>query len=285
MTLQNILSAYFEEEVSIAKESPISGGSINNTYSINSSKGNFFVKENDSERYPRMFESEAKGLKLIQSKSCIKTPEIITLDNNSRKSYLILELIENGKGSIQSWGSLGSGLANLHKNSNDSFGLEHNNYIGSLPQTNIQYGSWGTFYINQRLEPMVRQAYDNGSFENSILKTFNRFYKELPSIYPIEPPALLHGDLWSGNFLFNNNEEAVLIDPAVYYGHREMDLGMSLLFGGFDEAFYKIYHETYPLEADWKNRVPYSQLYPLLVHVNLFGGGYKESVARIINKF
>jgi len=109
--------------------------------------------------------------------------------------------------------------------------------------------------------------------------------KKSEFLFPEEPPALLHGDLWSGNFKITTEGEATIFDPAVYYGHREMDIGMTLLFGGFDQRFYEAYHEIYPLEKDWKQRIPLTQLYPLLVHALLFGGHYVESVRRIMKNY
>jgi len=120
---------------------------------------------------------------------------------------------------------------------------------------------------------------------DSDLKAFGNFFNRLPEIFPEEPPALLHGDLWSGNFMINQAGEAVLIDPAVYFGHREMDLGMSQLFGGFHRQFYSAYNEISPLKPGWEKRLDYCNLYPLLVHVNLFGGSYVHSVKQIIKPF
>ena len=115
--------------------------------------------------------------------------------------------------------------------------------------------------------------------------SFERFYKKLDEIFPVEPPALIHGDLWVGNFMVGELGEAILIDPAIYFGHREMDLAMSQLFGGFDRQFYESYHKYFPLEKDWQKRIDYCNLYPLMVHVNLFGGGYTGSVKSILQRF
>jgi len=131
----------------------------------------------------------------------------------------------------------------------------------------------------------VKMARDHGNAGSDTVRAFDRFYRKLDEIFPVEAPSLIHGDLWNGNYMVNENGEAVIIDPAVYYGHREMDLGMSKLFGGFSAGFYEAYNQQYPLEKDWKERLDYCNLYPLMVHVNLFGGGYLNSVKSILRNF
>jgi len=285
MKLQQLLESHFDTTVTISKKTPVSGGSINKTYIVETSKGNFFVKENDALTYPNMFEAEAKGIELIYSTNTILTPKIIATGNIGSSSFLILDVVHQGRKTEKSWTSLGNGLANLHRNSNSKFGLIHNNYIGSLTQVNTLTNNWKDFYANYRIKPMVKMAFENNLFNTKFQTNFNNLYNELDSIFPEEPAALLHGDLWNGNFMINNKEQAVLIDPATYYGHREMDLGMTLLFGGFQPTFYNSYNDIFPLEKGWKTRVSITQLYPLLVHANLFGGGYINSVLDIIRKF
>jgi fructosamine-3-kinase len=126
---------------------------------------------------------------------------------------------------------------------------------------------------------------ESGWFSNSELSQFERLYHKLPGLFPKEKPRLVHGDLWSGNYLIDQDSNPVLIDPAAYFGHREVDIAMTRLFGGFDEAFYKSYNEVFPLETGWKDRIDLYNLYPLLIHVNLFGSGYVQQVKRIIAKW
>ncbi|MEJ2596144.1 MAG: fructosamine kinase family protein, partial [bacterium] len=183
------------------------------------------------------------------------------------------------------WEEFARLLAELHKNTQPYFGLDHDNYIGSLVQSNFRHDAWTDFYREQRLEPQLRLAREAGHFNRNVTRAFDRFYHRIERIFPAEPPALLHGDLWSGNFMVNENGSAVIIDPAIYYGHREMDLGMSMLFGGFDRRFYSAYDQHFPLEPGWQERMDYCNLYPLLVHVNLFGGGYVQQVEQIIRRF
>ena len=200
-------------------------------------------------------------------------------------SFLILKYIKSGIKTPTFWYDFGKQLANLHKHTVNFFGLDYNNYIGSLIQRNNKHSSWTEFFINERLSYQVKMARDNKRVDKDTISSFDRFYNRMDSIFPVEPPALLHGDLWSGNYMVNENGQPVIIDPAVYYGHREMDLGMSQLFGGFDNQFYTSYHNHFPLENGWKERLQFCNLYPLMVHVNLFGGTYLNSVKEILRKF
>jgi fructosamine-3-kinase len=163
------------------------------------------------------------------------------------------------------------------------FGLDADNYIGSLHQKNQHHHTWATFYTQERILPLCKTLFGRGYFSKKELSVAENADVKLNDIFPEEPPALLHGDLWSGNFMIGK-DGPVIYDPAVYYGHREMDIGMSLLFGGFDHEMYKAYEDAWPLEKDWKRRIPATQLYPLLVHAVLFGGNYVGSAAAILSK-
>jgi fructosamine-3-kinase len=198
---------------------------------------------------------------------------------------LVLKFIQSAAHSADFWNDFGHRLAALHKHSQPSFGLSHDNYIGSLHQSNREHTSWEEFFIEERLQPLIRIAFDNREMDSLDVKAFNLFEKRIPQIFPEEPPALIHGDLWSGNYMVNENGNAVIIDPAVYYGHREMDLGMSQLFGGFHPGFYESYDDAFPLRPGWRDRLDYCNLYPLLVHVNLFGRSYLGQIRSILRKF
>ena len=141
------------------------------------------------------------------------------------------------------------------------------------------------FFIEGRLEKQIALAKNSGAIDSATVQQFNRLYNKLPEIIPEEKPSLIHGDLWNGNFMTGADGKAWLIDPAVYYGHREMDLAMTKLFGGFSTDFYESYNETFPLQKGFNNRVDIHNLYPLLVHVNLFGGGYLHEVKNILSRF
>ena len=174
------------------------------------------------------------------------------------------------------WISFGYKLAKMHSHSNKYFGLDHNNYIGSLKQENTLYIDGIEFFINCRLLPQIKLL--DISLGNQLFKNFDKLFSKLNEILPNEKPALIHGDLWNGNFLVDNFGAPVLVDPAVYYGYREIDIAMSKLFGGFSNQFYESYNEIFPLEKDWQYRVDIWNLYPLLVHANLFGESYLNQV-------
>ena len=283
--LEEFLSRKLQKPVKIRALLPVGGGSINMAYAVETGTGRFFVKLNSSARYPQMFEKEALGLSALANAGELPVPEVIGFDENHEQAFLVLKFIEAGVPSSGFWEDFGRGLARLHGHTADKFGFEHDNYIGSLPQSNTFHDTWTEFFIRERLMPQISRAFNSGLLTQSDRKAFERFFHRLDTIFPNEPPALLHGDLWSGNFMVNRSGKAVLIDPAVYYGHREMDLGMSQLFGGFHRRFYDAYHEEKPLKPGWEKRLDYCNLYPLLVHVNLFGGNYTYDVRRILKPF
>ncbi len=283
--VEEALTKHFQKPVSIGRTQIAGGGSINDAYTFDTEAGGFFVKINSASRYPRMFEKEAKGLKLLRETGEVPVPETVLYGEKGDIAYLVLKRIKSGSRSPRFWENFGRNLARLHRHTHSRFGLDHDNYIGSLEQINDYCDTWPEFFITKRLEVQIKMARNSGKIGTPVLRAFDRFFTKVEEIFPPEQPALVHGDLWSGNFMMGNDGEAVFIDPAVYYGHREMDLGMSLLLGGFDSRFYKAYNEAYPLEPGWEERMDYCNLYPLMVHVNLFGGGYLSSVERILKKF
>ncbi len=283
--VKKFLSDKFGKNVNIISESYVGGGSINDTRMIKTEEGDFFVKINSASRYPQMFEKEAKGLEILKQADVIDIPNVVGFGENNDDAFLILNYIKSSAKSPGFWTEFGEKLAMLHKNSNEYFGLDHDNYIGSLHQSNKPHKTWEDFFREERLEPQIEKAYNSGEIDKATIKMFDRFFNKLGEIFPVEPPSLIHGDLWGGNYMVNETGNPVLIDPAVYYGHREMDLGMSQLFGGFSNEFYRAYDNTFPLEPGWQKRLDYCNLYPLMVHVNLFGGGYVGSVKTILSKF
>jgi fructosamine-3-kinase len=182
------------------------------------------------------------------------------------------------------WQELGVGLAQLHMATQEQFGYATNNYIASLVQTNSPKNSWQEFFIENRLEPLAGKAYYQGLLSLEFFKKFQEMYPKLENLLPKEKPALLHGDLWSGNIMRGKNGSPCLIDPAVYYGHREMDLAFSRMFGGFEEGFYQSYETVFPLEPGFEERIPIYNLYPLLVHLLLFGKSYLSGIERTVNR-
>lgn len=262
-----------------------SGGCINHGGKLETASGSFFLKWNDNKKFAGMFKAEAKGLELLSKPGVIHVPQVITSGETDSYQYLVLEFIEEKIKSASFWENLGRQLALLHQNSGATFGLDHDNYIGSLKQFNKPGKDWTSFFTEQRLDVQLKLAVDNQKADREIIQLFKSLYKKLPDIFPDERPALLHGDLWSGNLITDRNGEPCLIDPAVYYGNREAELAFTQLFGGFSHEFYESYNENFPFFPGFNDRSDVYNLYPLMVHVNLFGGGYLSQVVSILKQF
>jgi protein-ribulosamine 3-kinase len=263
---------------SVASLKPISGGSIASSYRAVADGGeHYFVKV--SPQYDDMFQREANGLKELKNAGIFRIPEVVAATDE----LLVLEFIPPSTPSNRTrfFETFGKQFSQLHRCTGNQFGFREDNYIGSTPQKNLpQRGSWKEFFFVNRLEFQFRLAEQNGQAHREIADLFHRLERIIDRLIPEdnEPPVLLHGDLWSGNFLCAANDVPVLIDPAVYYGHREADLAMTRLFGGFDEAFYRSYNESYPLNDEWERRMELYKLYHLLNHLNLFGDSYSAQV-------
>jgi len=283
--IQRIIDEIAGTHTEISSFKPVSGGDINQAFHFRTQSGSYFLKYNDAGRFPRMFETEALGLKLLKKPNAPRVPAVIATGESGLHSWLLLEYIPQGSYGKNFWDDFGSALAQLHKNSHESFGLDHDNYIGSLPQSNNNHQTWPEFFIVERLGKQLEMAHKKGFVDSSLMRNFENLFKAIPSIFPQEPPALIHGDLWSGNFMCDSNGNPCIVDPAVYYGFREMDIAMSKLFGGFAGRFYEAYNDTFPMAPGWQQRLDICNLYPLLVHVNLFGGGYLGSVKGIVKGY
>ena len=272
--------------LTITKYEPLHGGDINRSYCLYARETKYFLKVNDAKWYPGMFEKEAKGLEaLAKSVGTLKIPQVIKCGLAGQDQYLLLEWIEPGKPGKNSWERFGSAMATMHQRTQPYFGWEEDNYIGSLQQYNTKYDSWSLFYSGCRIMPLVGRLFNTGIFSKEDIAVAETFCKKIDRLFPQEPPALLHGDLWAGNFMMTSAGNTAIYDPAVYYGQREMDIGMTKLFGGFDQRFYDAYNEIYPLEKNWLQRLPLAQLYPLLIHAVLFGGRYTGSAREIMKQF
>jgi fructosamine-3-kinase len=282
--LESVLFESLGYEVSVANYELLSGGDINTTLRIDTEQGFFVVKWNE-QAGDDLFEAEAKGLQLLQKAGSIRVPEVINYGRKAEKAYLLLQHIERARPKAEYWAELGRRLAGLHQQTNSLFGLDYDNYIGALRQTNTRTNDGIQFFIESRLKVQVGLAFYNSQLPKCLYDKFFELYERLPELLPAEPPALLHGDLWSGNLLVDEQGEPCLIDPAVHYGLREMEIAFTRLFGGFHENFYNAYREAFPLAPGFEQRVDIYNLYPLLVHVNLFGSGYLPGVERVLEKF
>jgi len=270
--------------IEILESQSIGGGCIHHATRIRTEEGQYFLKYNHA-READNFAKEWRGLNLLASAKALKVPEALATGKVGSHAFLLTEYIEEGSRSTVFWTDFGRGLAALHRNSKEQYGLNFDNYIGALPQHNEKRGDWISFFIEQRLEKQLRLAMDNKKADLKLKGSLHALYKKLPQLLPEEPASLLHGDLWSGNFLCATNGEAVLIDPAVYYGHREAELAFTHLFGGFRQGFYDAYQEAWPLQTGWEDRIDLFNLYPLMVHLNLFGHSYLPQIQSILSRF
>ena len=260
----------------------VSGGDISETFKIETSTKSYFLKVNNTPNALSMFKAEAYGLQLINDTKSIKTPEVIAYDSYQNTSFLLLEFIESKSPSTEDFKKLGHQLAKLHKNTSENFGLNQNNFIGSLPQSNKQHNTWLDYYTSERLLPQLELAKQKKLLTNKECPNEENIKNQLQELFTNIKPALLHGDLWSGNYLISTSGQPYLIDPAVYYGHFEVDIAMSKLFGGFSNDFYEEYFSNFIINSGTKARIEIYQLYYLLVHLNLFGSSYYRSVVSIL---
>lgn len=280
---QSVLDDY-SPNAKLIKHSPVGGGCINNAVKLETSQGSFFIKWNEASD-DKLFLAEAKGLSLLDTNGSIRVPHVFGNGVRENKAYLLLEWIDSGYSSAQFWEEFGTHLATLHQTTFNHFGLDHNNFIGRLPQSNAYHNTWAEFFVVERVEPQLRLASEKHLIDKKTIQGFDALFQRIENLIPVEPSAFLHGDLWSGNFLVDGNSKPVIIDPAVYYGHRETELAFTYLFGGFDHIFYEAYKLHYPLEEGFDQRIDIHNLYPLLVHVNLFGTSYLSGITQTLKRF
>jgi fructosamine-3-kinase len=264
----------------------LAGGDINDAYAVELGDGRrLFVKTN-ADAPVGMFEAEARGLAWLAAPNVVRVPQVLGIGSGDGSAYLALELIQAGPRRRGFDEALGRALAALHRATPDGFGLDHSNFIGSLPQSNRPSARWADFYRGERLVPQLELAVQRGRASVAMRRGFERLFARLDALVgPDEPPARLHGDLWGGNLHVTADGAPCLIDPAAYGGHREVDLAMMRLFGGFADRVFAAYAEAHPLAPGHAERVALYQLYPLMVHVNLFGGSYAGSVERTLGQY
>ncbi|MEP5047336.1 MAG: fructosamine kinase family protein, partial [Balneola sp.] len=278
--IRSVIELKLDDEIISSKTQ--SGGDINNASIIKLSDGeSLFLKWNSSAP-DHMFETESKGLKILSDANTdLVIPEVVEVGKN----FLLLSLLIPGSGNSGSAYGFGTELAKLHQHSAETFGLNHDNLIGKLPQRNHQRQNWADFFVSERIEPQIKVGIQTGKFESDLIPIVDVLHKTVQDLFPNEQPALLHGDLWSGNYMFTKSGAASIYDPAVYYGHREMDIAMTRLFGGFSSDFYEGYNSEYPLSDGFEDRIELYNLYPVLVHANLFGGGYVRRANEILRQY
>lgn len=281
----------FGTQETIVKRRPVGGGDINDAAILTLSSGKaIFIKENRGDLEP-MFEAEAAGLHALAHVAEIgpspPVPQVLGWGREHSKAFLLMDYIEPGK--LKFATAFGESLAALHRQGrSDTCGFDSDNWIGSTPQKNLRTSSWIDFFRDYRLgiqwQYVRRGSYGDGAAQKRMDTLMRRLPDMLPDVDDGQA-SLLHGDLWGGNWLAGEDGRAWLIDPAVYYGHREADIAMTQLFGGFPTGFFDAYCAAWPLMPGFSERRDVYNLYHLLNHVNLFGGGYWGGVSAILKRF
>ncbi len=289
-SLSEALSAVCGKETCVKRRSPVSGGDINRAFLLETEAGDrFFLKENSAKNID-FFRKEAEGLEAIGHTGAIPVPAVMACGRDETDSFLLMEYIPEGRKNRDYYEDFGHKLAAMHAagcaayTGNGRFGFISDNYIGSGFQGNTPEESWIAFLLKRRLEPQITRA--EHFFNAEERKALDRIMEKTKEIL-MEPesPALLHGDLWSGNHMCGPDGRVRLIDPAVYVGHPEADIAMTELFGGFPKAFYDAYFEAAGKGPGYEDRRDLYNLYHLLNHLNLFGGAYFGAVMRVVYRY
>jgi len=265
-----------------ARAHPLGGGDIAGSYRLEDGARSVFVKCMPLAQR-EVLEAEQDGLSRIAATDTLHVPSVLG-SGCSDVAWLVLEFVDLRPCSRAAFAALGERLAALHACRSERFGLDRDNFIGATPQVNHRSGDWTEFFFERRIGQQLRRLADAGERfgTRDADKLRTSWQRRFPGYAP--EASLIHGDLWAGNGAMDANEQPMIFDPAVHYADRECDLAMTRLFGGFGTAFYEAYDTAWPLEAGWRERLDFYQLYHVLNHANLFGGGYVARSRRLIDQ-
>ncbi|GAA5144144.1 fructosamine kinase family protein [Nocardioides marinquilinus] len=266
----------------VVSTAPVAGGDVATATKLRLSNGTTALMKTRPHAPPGFFDQEAWGLRWLAEAGGVRVPEVLATDADC----LVLAWVEPGRMTADDAAALGRDLAATHAAGAPSFGAERDGFIASLPMPNRAADTWAEFYAVRRLLPYAKLAHDRGALDTDGVAAIERVVPRLAALVPDEPPARLHGDLWNGNVLWGQEGAAWVVDPAAYGGHREVDLAMLALFGlPHLPRLLEAYHEATPLADGWEDRVGLHQLFPLLVHACLFGGGYGDRAAATAKRY
>jgi fructosamine-3-kinase len=285
-TLRGALERAVDSPVTSATR--VHGGDVSIAYRLQTGDGRTVFAKTHSSPPPNFFSTEAAGLRWLGAAGAVAVPDVIAVSDDP--AFLVLEWIDEGGrragGHDRTERDLGVGLARLHAAGAPSFGREDRRTTGSRALPNDPCDTWVEFYADRRLRPLARLASDGAALADGSIRRLERLAGRLDLVAgPAEPPARLHGDLWAGNRLVAGDGRNWLIDPAAHGGHREFDLAMMRLFGGFSAACFDAYADVTPLADGWQERVALHQIAPLVVHAIKFGGGYVAAAESAIGRY
>ncbi len=289
MTMKEIIQdrlAQIGDNSTLVSIDQVAGGDINQAFRVQTEQSNYFVKAN-SQVPPHFFEVEAHGLSLIEASETIHVPHVHYYDrpHEDELAVMVMDWIE-GHPSTHTASELGTKLANMHLHTNNQHGFDKDTFVGTLPQRNELCQDWLTYYKQQRLGQQLKIANERGRLPTKRRKNLEKVIDQLGKWVNHNPEAsLLHGDLWGGNWIAGPDGHPYLIDPSILYGDRAFEIAFTELFGGFSSDFYHAYQEANPLPENYQEIKPLYQLYYLLVHLNMFGESYGNSVDRILNHY
>jgi fructosamine-3-kinase len=281
------LSEVTGQKVIIQTEKSLGGGCINHATKLETNVGNFFLKWNNN--CPAdIFLREAESLQELKkaAEDLLAIPEVFAAKHvDETPGFLVLEFLENNRSSFNADEKLGRGLAKIHQFTHPEFGFYNNNYCGATLQNNSWKNNWAAFFRDNRIQFLLNLIEKEKPLPASEMVIYEKLLQRIESLIPKEyTPVLIHGDLWSGNYMISE-KGPVLIDPASYYADREMEFAIMTMFGGFSQRFYGAYNEVSPLPTDWKQRNSLYQLYHVLNHYYLFGGGYRTQALQIAKSY
>jgi fructosamine-3-kinase len=272
-------------QTSIVNATRVHGGDVAQSFALDLDDGRRVFAKTHPAAPPYFFSTEASGLTWLRAAGAVAIPEVLAA-SDEEPNRLVLEWIDEGRAANTTEADLGIGLAALHRSGAPSFGREDRRTTGSRGLPNEPFATWGEFYAHDRLLPLVELARDARALPESAIVAMQRLAGRLDEFGASdEPPARLHGDLWAGNRLVDASGVSWLVDPAAHGGHREFDLAMMRLFGGFGDACFAAYADAFPLAHGWQDRVPLHQIAPLVVHAIKFGGGYVNAATRAIERY
>lgn len=265
----------------ITSSNPVGGGCINNGIQILTQSGKSFFLKTNNHAPEDMFAREVEGLIILNVTEGPRVPKPYL----HASDFLLMEDLSPAARTASYWDDFGRQMAALHNQTHDKFGFPHDNYIGSTPQPNPWQEDGYLFFTQHRLVFQAEMAAKRKLITDQEAKWVEKLAERLKELVPEQPASLIHGDLWGGNAMTDENGSPAIIDPAAHYGWAEADLAMTALFGGFDDRFYFVYNEYRPLPSGWRERFSLYNLYHLLNHLNLFGRGYYEQVMRIVKRY